>query len=427
MSTSTIAIISCRGIRGSFFSTCIQPDPVAIGDILIRYYNSEELAEKLINLGTSVLIAPKLDPDPSRPHTLSEPQEGVSQFLHRDGNLESCKVYDESEFEETALCYEEYYHYVFENGAWSLSVMKNGKKSPYKLVRRARLLITSKNGYPVAQISNIPLSFRVHTNCKRCVKAIDRDTVTVPVDYWYSFVEINKENFGLKNVGDIDVDERSINYYGFYTGDGRSFFRSRLTKNFINIFFNFYGAKLTRYEPNIDDSTNCLGMRLAEFESTILEYDSPITVGENATAEECTALLASCHPNSSAYRVISAHMETIGLSEEEKTRIEEDVNLYESELSEIFNKYKDQIEEFKASLPSRMFDCGFTIVYTVSTEMSKKYQQLISLGKRTDTSVNVNFPSDYSNCSNSFKILEELRRLSGKDILNTISVRTVLD
>ena len=423
---STIAIISFRGERGSFFSTCLQPNPVELKDILAKHYNSAELAEELVLMGTSVTIAPKLAPYPDTPHTIENPQDGVSVFLHRDSRISACNVYDESELEDILEGFDTYYHYVFENNAWTLSTMKDGKKSAYKPIYKARLLFTSQKGYPIVHILNAPTSFRVHTDRKRDVKPINNG-LAVSVDYWYRFVDINKDAFNLQYVSDIEVDERSVPYYGFDIGDGRSVYRARLTKGFIENFFNYYGSRLMRYEPNVTDATNVLGMRLAEFESVIIDSDSPMSVGEDATMEECIAIRSACHENSTAYRVITAHMETLGFSEEEKKNVLEEVEFYESEISEIFQKHKDAIEEFKKTLPERPFDCGFTTIYTVNCEMNKKYQQLVSMGKRNDCSVNVNFPSDYFGCSNSYKILEELRRLSGKDILNTITVRTILD
>ena len=291
------------------------------------------------------------------------------------------------------------------------------------------LLIKSKNGYPIAVINGVsstsPIS--VHREYRSRIKRCD-EGVIVPIDYWFRFVDTNKERFGLNNVNDIPVDKNSINYYGFVLSPGNVMYRTNLTENAIDKFFNYDGFRIVRYIPNTDETTNILGMRLAEFESIIYDSDySQVVIGDDATVEECEAIKKGCHPESLTTKLLNAHIESLSLSETDIDSTLQSVSEYEQTINEIFDKYKDEIEEFKSTLAVHPLDCGFTVVSTNDDEMVKKYQHLHSLGYRNNCNVQCNFPDDYFNCSHSYAILNYVKTISKSDILNGLYVSTILD
>lgn len=291
-----------------------------------------------------------------------------------------------------------------------------------------KLLITSKKGYPVAYLYDVPsASFRVRSDMVRRLKW-EGDKLQVPIDYWFQFVELNKERFGLEYVGDIEIDKNSIPYYGFSMYNGNGVYRTSLTQGFVDKFFNYDCDRIIRFEPNTENHTNCLGMRLAEFETVI--YDASycsVKIDEDTTKEECIAILQGCHPESTAAKALKAHMEALKVSDLEVELIEKKVIEYETELNDLFVRYDQLIKDFKSKLPQYAFDCGFTMVSTIDPEMKKNYQILVSKGKRDTLYVQVDFPDDYFCSSNSYEILKYLKDISKNNIVDTISVSRVLD
>lgn len=291
------------------------------------------------------------------------------------------------------------------------------------------LLIKSKSGYPVAIISGIPstMPVSVHREFKHRLKRCG-ETIEVPVEYWFEFVETNKERFNLKNVNDILVDKNSVNYYGLIIYPGHIIYRTNLTENAVNKFFNYDGLSIVKYMPNTDNSTNILGMRLAEFETIIYDSDySQVSIGEDATVEECEAIKKGCHPESLTTKLLDAHIKALSFSETDVDVIQQSVLEYEQSINEVFEKYKNEIEEFKSTLAVHPLDCGFTVVNTNDDEMLKKYQYLHSLGYRNNTNVQCNFPDDYFNSSHSHTILNYVKTLAKSDIVNGLYVTTILD
>ena len=55
-----------------------------VGATLAGYYDTEERVDKLLDLGDIYSLAPKLDPDPNRPHEFLNRQEGVTTAFGRD-------------------------------------------------------------------------------------------------------------------------------------------------------------------------------------------------------------------------------------------------------------------------------------------------------------------------------------------------------
>lgn len=88
--------------------------------ILRGYYNSFELASKLISFGDASSINKNLEPAEGQPHDFMHPAEDTCVFYHRDRGEDwlSCRptcylapeLHRQSGFE---------YVYIFENGQWN--------------------------------------------------------------------------------------------------------------------------------------------------------------------------------------------------------------------------------------------------------------------------------------------------------------------
>lgn len=105
--------------------------PSTMLPILRENYNSFELANKLISHGDASSIGPKLEPDPSQPHSFMEYQPDVCVFYHRDRGdaWHECwpQTYTWSElFKNTSF----EYVYIFEDGKWQAYNM-NGRRLEY--------------------------------------------------------------------------------------------------------------------------------------------------------------------------------------------------------------------------------------------------------------------------------------------------------
>lgn len=292
----------------------------------------------------------------------------------------------------------------------------------------AKVLISSRNGHPYALITNDGgiYSYRIHGGFSQKVKPTNDGGLIVAIDYWYKFVSINKERLGLKSADAIEVDKNSQPYYGFYIGN-KLITSSRLTPKFVDKFFNYDCSRLIRFEPNTEDWCNSLGMRIAEFETTLFDSNYPVSVGSDATIKECLAIQKGCHSDSQTYKVLQNHIEILGKENLDINAVLESVQIYEQTLNAIFDKYKVAIAAYTMTLPDRPFDCGFTIVNTTDEQMKKNYQMLKFMGKRDTMNVDVRFPDNYFSCSQSHLILKKLKELSQEPILDTISIRTILD
>ena len=169
-------------------------------------------------------------------------------------------------------------------------------------------------------------------------------------------------------------------------------------------------------------------MKIPEFESVIIDVENSLKVGADATVEECETMMKFLHPNSTACRALAAPVEAISMTDEEREMTLEDVQAFERELQYVINEYVNEIEEFKKTLPpSPAFDCGFAVVKPKSTDLMAKYQKLVSLGIRDDTSVDVSFPYDYQSASYSHSILDKLIELSNADILHDVCIKIIWD
>lgn len=85
--------------------------------MLTENYNSEELANKLVNLGDASYIDPLLEPT-SDYHKFNMPEPNVSMFYHRDRGEDWDDVAPKT-FTRDELCSLFYFVYAWENGKWN--------------------------------------------------------------------------------------------------------------------------------------------------------------------------------------------------------------------------------------------------------------------------------------------------------------------
>ena len=94
-----------------------------VGLTLQRSYSDpspegDALRGALLDLGALSILGDKLVPDPDRPHTFLDPQEGVCLAYHRDRKDEAgpaVSVHGKGDWPDTWQAYE----YLWESGAWS--------------------------------------------------------------------------------------------------------------------------------------------------------------------------------------------------------------------------------------------------------------------------------------------------------------------
>jgi hypothetical protein len=100
--------------------------PEYMWPMLTENYNSEELAQRLVNSGDASFIAEKLETD--LPHSFDKPQHDTCCFYHRDRGEDWHEVKPEiyPHYDRNRFLNSFYYLYVFEEGCWNF--YKGGKK-----------------------------------------------------------------------------------------------------------------------------------------------------------------------------------------------------------------------------------------------------------------------------------------------------------
>lgn len=287
----------------------------------------------------------------------------------------------------------------------------------------------SVKGRPQMQVitENPVLSVRVYRKWGRKLKRINDNTFQVPAAIGYDFFDINKESFG--SYFSATIAEGSLShYYGFndlYSNCYRC--STELTEKFVQM-FSERGDTMIRHEMNItNDATNNLGMKMPDFEHRLYEnsmYDAEVgdfTEDEfqcfvNALGDDCGIV------NDIRKKIISQNMEDTDVES-----IEREIVRFENKINDILKSLSSEIEMFKSSLPSRSFDCGFTIIETNDQNLKEKYKTLKDHEKRTSDKVSINFPDDYFSCSKSDKILEFIKENTDDTDIKNLYVRTVLD
>ena len=92
------------------------------GQILVDHYDTQELAEQLISLGSMSSLRSKCIPDPDRKHSSINPQDDVTSYYSRDNGEPFVKPshYPTVEHYKKNLQCEEY-DYLFTEGQWEVS------------------------------------------------------------------------------------------------------------------------------------------------------------------------------------------------------------------------------------------------------------------------------------------------------------------
>lgn len=82
--------------------------------MLRKNYNSEALANKLVNLGDASSICERLEPS-TNSHSFDNPEKGVSVFYHRDRNEKDCCL---EHYTKQQVLNTYFYAYIFEDCEW---------------------------------------------------------------------------------------------------------------------------------------------------------------------------------------------------------------------------------------------------------------------------------------------------------------------
>ena len=83
--------------------------------MLDTWYNSQERAEALVNLGDASFIAKRLVPSQGSGHSFDHPEKDVCVFYHRDrGEDFNVSFY----YRKEEMFKRQYYVYIFEDGMW---------------------------------------------------------------------------------------------------------------------------------------------------------------------------------------------------------------------------------------------------------------------------------------------------------------------
>ena len=89
----------------------------SVGQILLRYYNTQEKVDELISMGCASSIGSMLNPDKDKPHSMNHRQEDVCLFYHRDCG-EDLEILEYKTEEEMDMDTCEDYNYWFKDGKW---------------------------------------------------------------------------------------------------------------------------------------------------------------------------------------------------------------------------------------------------------------------------------------------------------------------
>ena len=87
------------------------------GALLEQYYNTQELANALVALGSISYLDVNIAPEPEMSHTFKEPQPGVTVAYHRDrGEPFTQTKYHSKEY----FSFNKHIKYLFMDGAWHI-------------------------------------------------------------------------------------------------------------------------------------------------------------------------------------------------------------------------------------------------------------------------------------------------------------------
>ena len=283
---------------------------------------------------------------------------------------------------------------------------------------------TNKHNKPYVTITNASDKTinRVPIYKGRCDIRFTEKEVNLPFSKLDRLMDVN--NLTSKN---MYVDSESIPYfYGFEKGDSYEF-SVKLTKSFVDKWWNYDCPRLAKFYPNIDDSTNWVGYRPVNFENTLVDWSySGTSVDEDITLEEVNTLTNGREDTSISHDIILTYKAS-NTKKEDASLIEKEIVDYETNINEAIEKFKldiltetcieflgkEKFEEEYSDLTienphySRLdktitilnnnepngFDCGFLYFYPSSSDkhMSDLYVMAKTLLKeRTLGNIDIN-------------------------------------
>lgn len=287
----------------------------------------------------------------------------------------------------------------------------------------------SSKGHPAMQvILDTPcLSVRIQKEWRQKLKHPAANIYQVPANIGHQFFHINEKVFG--SYFDAVVAKDSLtHYYGFqdlYSDIYRC--STDLTEKFISAFAE-RGDKMIRHELNLDgQSTNCLGMKMPEFEHVLYENGYQNNEVGDFSEHELNCFVRALGEDCGIVQNIRKFINNNNMDESEIDNVEAEIEQYEEGINNAISAIMPEITEFKNTLPSREFCCGFTFVKTLDESIKAKYECLKQNGRRSSATPNINFPDDYMNCYNSQSILDFIKEKTKNDNIQKLYVQTMLD
>lgn len=117
MSTnSTVAVKTEKGYKAIYVHNDGYFDYMY--PMLDTWYNSQERATDLVNLGDASFIAKRLVPSLSSGHSFDNPEEDVCIFYHRDRMEPWAQNKPNFYLTKNEVLKTQYYTYIFEDGQW---------------------------------------------------------------------------------------------------------------------------------------------------------------------------------------------------------------------------------------------------------------------------------------------------------------------
>ena len=120
---STHAFVGIKTADGSVTSIYVHNDgyPEGLGQILSSHYNTQELADKLVELGDCSCVCERLSPEDGEEHSFDHPVDDVTVAYHRDRG-EDWEDVEPRHYDNVGKfkrgCGSDSFCYLFEDGGW---------------------------------------------------------------------------------------------------------------------------------------------------------------------------------------------------------------------------------------------------------------------------------------------------------------------
>ncbi len=123
--TGTISVLKADGSVASIYSHW-DNYPDWNGKLLLKHYNTQELAEQLVSLGNISSLGKRIEPTPDALHNFETPERGTTVYYGRDrgeDDQEPCIYWGVEMFRKSGR--HEQYNYLFKDGQWYLMSGRN--------------------------------------------------------------------------------------------------------------------------------------------------------------------------------------------------------------------------------------------------------------------------------------------------------------